>query len=87
MRYGSLILIAGTGLVLIFIYLNHQNQLTSLSYQKQRLELHLSQLREEHNRLKQQLAMLKQHDSVKERAMNELGLMPLSVTQVEQFIP
>lgn len=73
--------------ILIFLYIKHQNQLIDLSYQTQKAERALVQLQEKKQLVEQELLQLKNHDAIKKRAVEELGMEPTKTTQIRYLAP
>ncbi len=74
-----------TQLFLVFFYISHQAQLIKLSYQKQKTEKKLEALLAEKEKIKNDLLIAQNKNSIKKFAQKNLGFETVKLNQIKSL--
>jgi cell division protein FtsL len=85
LKIGFPLILISTNLVFVFFIIFKQSWMTQLSYEKQRLEKELSNLKQNKDELDQELYSLQDPDNVKEYASKKLKMSKIKIGQVKKL--
>lgn len=79
------LILISTNIVFIFFIIFKQSWLTQLSFEKQKLEKELNELKQKNDELNQELYMQQDPSAIKDFASKQLNLSKIKIAQVKKL--